>query len=519
MILFRADGNSNIGLGHVMRCLSIADAFKNSGESCLFITADNELHKIIKDRGHKNLVLDSEYDHMDTELGGLKQAIDSRDVDVVFVDSYYVTEHYLRELWQFCSRKYITLVYVDDVLSFPYPCDVLLNYNIYAKDEDYKKLYKNHALPTLLMGTKYTPQRAEFQDLPDRKVKEDAKDILISTGGADSEHIGLEIIKFIHSHSDWNDYRFHLVVGMMNSDRNEIESLSEGKDNIIIYKRVKNMSELMQSCDVAVSAAGSTLYELCSTQTPTITYILADNQIPGAEGFENAGVLHCAGDIRDIGASALAEKMINDAIALCNGHSKRKEIAQKMKTVIDGKGAERVVDEVTEVWNLGALDQLSLFIKNFNMHYSLLLRRYKRFKEINEPQNTDIDIMTYLDLILVQLRSICLEYEKYHNNYTAQNLLHKLGRDDLADAINAMLEEQFFDYRNNCTVREAIKILTDDYVCHYDSIEEDELAWSGMIEKQLRNPYIKRNLDYIIQVLMKNIGEGLSLDNLLSRED
>lgn len=348
MILFRADGNSNIGLGHVMRCLSIADEFKNTGESCLFITADNELHKTIKDWGHKNLVLDSEYDHMEDELESLKQSIDARDVAAVFVDSYYVTEQYLRELWQFCASKYITLVYIDDVLAFPYSCDILLNYNIFSKGEDYKKLYKHHAVPTLLIGTKYAPQRAEFQGLPDRMFKESAKDILVSTGGADSEHIGLEIIKAILSRSDWQDYRFHFIVGMMNSDKDEIVSLSEGKDNIIIYKRVKKISELMQSCDVAVSAAGSTLYELCSTQTPTITYILADNQIPGAKGFEDAEVLQCAGNIRDTGATVLAEKLITAATDLCDDYSKRQEIAQKMKTVIDGKGAKRVVEKVAK---------------------------------------------------------------------------------------------------------------------------------------------------------------------------
>ena len=518
MVLFRADGNSSIGLGHVMRCLSIADAFKKTGESCLFITADNKLHKTIKDRGHKNLVLDSEYDHMEDELDKIKQTIAARDVDILFVDSYYVTERYLRELWKYCASKNVVLVYIDDVLAFPYPCDALLNYNIYAKEYDYRSLYKDYALPTLMIGTKFTPQREEFQGLSDRIVKEDAKEIFVSTGGADSEHIGLEIIKTIISHYDWDDYNFHLVVGMMNSDKDEIESLSEGRDNIILYKRVKKMSELMQFCDVAVSAAGSTLYELCSTQTPTITYILADNQISGAEGFENAGVLHCAGDIRNIGASTLAENMIKDAIELCKNYKERQEISKIMKTVIDGKGADRVVEAVTEVWNLGALDQLSLFIKNFNMHYSLLLRRYKRFKEIDDPLNTDIDVMTYLDMILVQLRSFCLEHEKYHNNYTAQNLLHRLGRDDFADAINDMLEEQFFDYRDNCTVREAIKILTDDYVCHYDSIEEDELAWSELIEKQLRDPFVNHNLDYIMKVLIDSIGEGLSLDNLLSRK-
>lgn len=343
MIVFRADGNSFVGAGHIMRSLSIADAFKKVGESCLFITADNELQEIIIDRGHKNLVLNSEYDHMEDELEELTQAIDARDVEVVFVDSYYVTKKYLRDLWQFCVNNSITLIYIDDVLAFSYPCDMLLNYNIYAKVEDYKKLYKDHALPTLLIGTQYAPQRAEFQGLQDRKVKEIAKDILISTGGADSEHIGLEIIKNISSNPDWNAYRFHMIVGMMNLDKDKIESFSEGKENIVLYTSVKKMSELMQSCDVAVSAAGSTLYELCLTQTPTITYVLADNQIPGAEGFEKEGVLQCVGDVRAIGVSTLAERIICDAIVLCNDYSKRQEIAHKMKYVVDGKGADRIV--------------------------------------------------------------------------------------------------------------------------------------------------------------------------------
>ena len=518
MILFRADGNATVGLGHVMRCLSIADAFKKIGESCLFITADNEPHKIINERGYKNLSLDTDYARMEGELEQFLEKIEKRDVQIVFVDSYYVTEQYLRALWQFCASTYITLVYIDDVLAFPYSCDVILNYNIYAKEDDYRNLYKNHTLPVLLIGTKYTPQRAEFQGLPDRIVKENAKDILISTGGADSGHIGLEIIKVIISHSEWNEYKFHLIVGMMNSDKDEIENLSERKDNIILYKRVKKMSELMQSCDVAISAAGSTLYELCSTHTPTITYILADNQIPGAEGFENAKVLHCAGDIRDIGASALAKKLISEAICLCDDFSMRQEIALKMKTVIDDMGAERIVEEVTENWNLDALDQLSLFIKNFNIHYSLLLRRFKRLKEIDYPLNTDIDVITYLDMILVQVRSFCLESEKYHNNYTAQNLLRRLGRDDLAEVINTMLEEQFFEYKDGCTIRQAIKTLTDNYVCHYDSFDINDMDQLRIIESQFLDPYSKHNLDYIMKTLIDCVGDGFSLKNFIGKD-
>ena len=346
MIIFRADGNSRVGLGHVMRCLSIANAFRNAGENCLFVTADSKLCKVIEKRGHENVVLDTQYNHMEDELEIFKQVIDKSHVNVVFVDSYYVTEQYLNNLMQFCSSRCIKLVYLDDVLAFPYPCDVLINYNIYADYKAYNTLYKDRILPHFMLGTKYAPQRAEFQNLADRKVKEEAKDILISTGGADSEHIGLEIVKAIYAHPEWGEHHFHLVVGMMNSDKEKLDSISEEIANITVYNNVEKMAELMKSCDVAISAAGSTLYELCSTQTPTITYILADNQIPGAKGFENAGVLSCAGDLREKGVTALVEKMIKDAVALCDDYFYRNEMAHKMKKVIDGKGAERIAKEV-----------------------------------------------------------------------------------------------------------------------------------------------------------------------------
>ena len=106
------------------------------------------------------------------------------------------------------------------------------------------------------------------------------------------------------------------------------------------------MSELMQKCDVAISAAGSTLYELCVTQTPAITYILEDNQVPGAKGFEDEGVLKCAGDLRELGVDTLVDKMLSEAINLADSYEERLSIAAKMKKIIDGKGAERIAQEI-----------------------------------------------------------------------------------------------------------------------------------------------------------------------------
>ena len=107
------------------------------------------------------------------------------------------------------------------------------------------------------------------------------------------------------------------------------------------------MSAFMQKCDVAVSAAGSTLYELCATQTPTATYILADNQVLGAEGFERQGILKNIGDVRVKGCENLAEELIRNAVRLCREYEERKSIAELQRTLIDGMGVKRIMEDIS----------------------------------------------------------------------------------------------------------------------------------------------------------------------------
>ena len=68
MILFRTDANQNVGAGHVMRCLSIADAVRNRGEECLFVTAEDSFSAEIRRHGHSCIVLHSNYADMEAEL-------------------------------------------------------------------------------------------------------------------------------------------------------------------------------------------------------------------------------------------------------------------------------------------------------------------------------------------------------------------------------------------------------------------------------------------------------------------
>lgn len=155
--------------------------------------------------------------------------------------------------------------------------------------------------------------------------------------------------------------------------------------------------------------------------------------------------------------------------------------------------------------------EIQPFIKHFCMHFDLLMRRYERFKEIDDPHNTDIDVITYLDMIIVQLRAMCIESPKLKKNYTAQNLLRKIGEEALADKIDEMLEETFYECMD-ISIRKALKMLADGFICHYDNFEGDnlhDLALAEIFMSNLRNPYESRNLNYIMEILKSCVYDGL----------
>lgn len=326
MIIFRADGNPQIGSGHIMRCLSLADAFREIGKSCAFITASGYLQSAIEGRGHECRVLHTEYTQMERELEMLLPILREKRPKLLILDSYFVTADYMNAL-----KKEAPLVYIDDMNAFDYPADVVVNYNIFAEDIDYlpEKKY--------LLGPKYAPLRREFQNIGKKVIRKKAEDVLLLTGGTDLEHVVLKVLGHIKRHALPAGITLHVVLGAMNQDAEEIEKTALHFKNVQLYRNITNMSELMQQCDVAVSAAGTTLYELCACGVPTVTYILADNQIAPARAFEKKGLMSCAGDVRE--DKEFVEKLFSDVnMLLCDLHFRR-NIGERMQNTVDGEGA------------------------------------------------------------------------------------------------------------------------------------------------------------------------------------
>lgn len=365
MVVIRADANSKIGMGHVMRCLSVADALVKRREEVLFVTADDTPVPLLTKKGIPYRVLHTDYADMEAELPELlavlreltlraespEAALLQRNTSIL-VDSYYVTEKYLAAL-----KKRITTIYMDDIYAFSYPVDMLINYNIYGEEMGYEK-DAAFADTKLLLGANYVPLREEFSAgagyVQSRKelslgaanvTPAEEGGILITTGGSDSFNLAGQLLMEAMKYDALKEKEYHVVSGSLNPHIGELQALAQKHENIHIHCNVTNMAELMAESEVALSAGGSTLYELCAMGVPVIAFSFAENQERLVQTFVKRGIAQYGGNYRTDG-----NKMIQNTIAgletLLEDKNLRTEYRKKARTLVDGKGAERIAEAI-----------------------------------------------------------------------------------------------------------------------------------------------------------------------------
>ena len=345
-ILFRADANSNIGQGHVMRMLSLADAMMAFDNRCFFVCALDTNAQVILERGYEVHTLSTDYDHMPDEIPELTKIIHELHCKIVIVDSYNADTHYLKAL-----KKVRPVVYMEDIASFTRPVDVLVNYNINASEWEYENLYKYEKQPIFIIGPEYAPLRKDFANLSERLLKEEVRKIAVTFGGADPMHLALGFLKtLLESKQEVASKDFIFILGAMNPDIDEIKALASGKENIKIQVNVRSMKQLFMECDLAVSAAGSTQYEICACQVPCVNFSMADNQVPGGEEFGARGIFSYAGDART--TEDFFNVIIDKLQSLSDDYERRVRMVMMQHHFVDGNGAKRLAEKILELKEL-----------------------------------------------------------------------------------------------------------------------------------------------------------------------
>lgn len=338
MIFFRADGNSEIGIGHIMRCVTIAKEIIKKGEDVLFVTSDHNMDSFLLENGLNVESLDGDYSRPIDEVDKLIHLIKEKNASAICVDSYFVTQNYFQKL-----SGYTNIIYIDDFGREAFDVDFLINYNIQASKQDYDNLYKNQNTK-MVLGLEFVPLREMFRNSKNNIDANQVKDILVSTGGADPQNISFDILRYWKSLGQkYEDIRLHIVCGPLYKCREEIEKEGKNQKNIVLHFNEKNMSGLMDNCQLAIASTGSTIYELCAKGIPTIAFYFVDNQKKVYEAFVEKTPVLGAGDYSADKETSL-KTIFDDVDNLIDNKELRKEISNKMNKLVDGEGASRIAD-------------------------------------------------------------------------------------------------------------------------------------------------------------------------------
>jgi UDP-2,4-diacetamido-2,4,6-trideoxy-beta-L-altropyranose hydrolase len=338
-LLVRADASSEIGTGHVMRCLALAQAWIDTGGRATFachVVPATLLRRLEGERIASRTMPGPAGGALDAEA--CIAAARRLGADWVVVDGYHFDAAYHERLRQAGLR---TAVIDDNGRLDRYSADLVLNQNLHADGI----AYNNRAAWTrLLCGSSYALLRREFRQWrgPARDYPERARSLLVLAGGSDPNDATSRLVEAVLAHTD---LRVTAVIGPANPRGAAItQRFAAAAHRLTVLDNVGDVGALMREAEIALSSAGSTVWELALFGAPMILGgIVATEDIAGSRLAQAGGCLY-------LGMFAARD---GDAIAaevnrLARDRGLRAAIGRKAAALIDGQGASRVVAALRE---------------------------------------------------------------------------------------------------------------------------------------------------------------------------
>jgi UDP-2,4-diacetamido-2,4,6-trideoxy-beta-L-altropyranose hydrolase len=337
VMLIRADANPQIGAGHVMRCLALAQAWQDEGGRTVFLMAPGAaaIEKILRTENMEIQLLESPIATLD-DAAETANSANSLGADWIVLDGYRFDQGYRRYL----ITQHPNLLWIDDFGAFGDSCaKMVLNTEINAS----RAMYPGRADSTrLLLGPRYLLLRREFCKAPRRTVDvpEIASKILVTLGGADLENITARVLTSILAIGRELDVT--VVVGPANPHRKELERQIESLPLKVQIVEDPDLPSLMLTADLAVSGAGVTCWELAFMSVPLVLVAVAANQEPTLREFGRRGIAIDAGRVAEFNAETTTE-IIRGAVG---NPVVRRNMSERARDLIDGRGATRVIESL-----------------------------------------------------------------------------------------------------------------------------------------------------------------------------
>jgi UDP-2,4-diacetamido-2,4,6-trideoxy-beta-L-altropyranose hydrolase len=383
-VFFRTDASLLIGSGHIMRCLTLAEELRDVGAEVHFISRAHpgNLNGLIWEKGFQCHELrgapesvqtsgksqDSRSEYADW-LGDSLQRDAVATIEVIGCErtDWLIVDHYgLDEEWETLLRPHVAkIMVIDDLANRRHDCDLLLDQNFFINAE---KRYDELVSPscTKLLGPNYALLRKEFSDA--RKLLHprsgEVKRVFVFLGGVDLENLSAKVLEAL-SKPDLAHLAVDIVIGKQNPNRKELDKLVAVRDLTTLHVQIKNIAELMGRADLAIGAGGSTTWERLCLGLPTIVIAVAENQILPSKSLHQEGVISLIGNQKEINVDDIW-KSLSEMIW---GEKCLKGLSKKAASMVNGKGARKVAQFLTNKINFGALIMRKATVEDCTLYW------------------------------------------------------------------------------------------------------------------------------------------------------
>ena len=340
-LFIRVDSSPEIGIGHMMRCLTLAQELKNNFDKIIFLTqkdSGNFIGTIMKNEFEVIFIPTTNNDP--NIIKNLITAY-SENKNFLLIDHYDIDSNFESSLKNIFERIFV----IDDLANRKHDCDLLIDQNYYRDlNQRYEKLIQNGTI--ILLGPKYAIIRPEFRKINKKAIKKNSqiKKILVSFGGSDPTN---ECKKALDALCSIENSKFEIVVvaGIYNHKFEQLKKLYEKYSNIKIYRHVNDLSRLMLNSDLFIGAGGTTTWERFYMGLPSTVTIISDDQKESIEFLSDMGHIINLGLAKNVTSKTYAQtlqKPNSDLIYNMSLHNQK---------LVDGNGSNRIKKQIIELIN------------------------------------------------------------------------------------------------------------------------------------------------------------------------
>nr|WP_321352011.1 glycosyltransferase [uncultured Methanoregula sp.] len=346
-ICFRVDAGNRIGMGHLMECIALTEYFRRESKVTVeFISNDfPPLKEIVAPLDIPVRILGL-WDNEKDELSRMEELFGENKPDILICDLLNRSKDYYSGIRSLASH---TAVILDDEIPREIPGDLVINFSITQDPTFYSRFAQDKI--RYCIGPAFMPLSEQFKTVwsRPREIPENCRTIFVNQGGSDPYGLTLKIIRSLEL-LQLNQI-IHIIMGdaITEQHRKELQAVQKNLKNQCVFEwgvSHKRMLEVMEESDIAITAAGNTLYELAIFGIPSIVICHHERHNVVADAFEQRGAAINMG----IGISLDEQKIADTVSVLLKNRPGRSALSREMKKLVDGDGCKRIFQEVNRIW-------------------------------------------------------------------------------------------------------------------------------------------------------------------------